>query len=56
MTSEIDLAAFNGAVHPTSHPLVARFTATLPAGSVAVVEFGLTTKYGRTTAPVPARP
>lgn len=43
-------------IHPTSHPLVAHFTATLPANSEAVVEFGLTTKYGRSTAPVPAPP
>ena len=45
---------FSGSVHPTGHPLVARFTGTIPADSQVVVEFGLTTKYGRSTAPVAA--
>jgi arylsulfate sulfotransferase len=45
---------FKGSVHPTGHPLVARFTGTIPADSQVVVEFGLTTKYGRETSPVAA--
>ena len=49
-------ADFGASVHPTSHPLVALFTATLPAGSEVAVEFGLTAGAGRSTSAVPAPP
>lgn len=41
-------------ISPTSHPLVAKYTITLVKGVKVTVEFGLTTAYGRATAPVPA--
>jgi arylsulfate sulfotransferase len=43
-------------VTPTSHPLVAKFTITIPAKSAVVVEFGPDTNYGWNTSPVPAPP
>jgi len=47
----VDLSA---SVHPTSHPLVASYTITIPADTQVTVEFGTTTLYGRSTSPVPA--
>jgi arylsulfate sulfotransferase len=41
-------------ISPTSHPLVARYAITLVKGARVTVEFGPTTAYGRSTAPVPA--
>jgi len=43
-------------ISPTSHPLVAKYTITLVKGVKVTVQFGLTTAYGRSTAPVPSPP
>jgi hypothetical protein len=43
-------------ISPTSHPLVAKYTITLVKGARITVDFGPTTAYGRSTAPVPAPP
>ncbi|MDQ5871282.1 MAG: aryl-sulfate sulfotransferase [Acidobacteriota bacterium] len=43
-------------ISPTSHPLVARYAIGLVVGAKITVEFGKTTKYGRSTNPVPAPP
>jgi arylsulfate sulfotransferase len=56
MSTEPQLANLSASVHPTSHPLVALCTITLPANTEVAVEFGLTTQLGRTTSPVPAPP
>jgi hypothetical protein len=56
MSSATDLDAVSASVHPTTHPLVASCTITLPADTQVTVEFGTTTQYGRSTAPVPAPP
>ena len=56
MSTEPETADFSGSVHPTSHPLVALCTITLPADTEVTVEFGLTTQYGRSTSAVPAPP
>ncbi len=56
MSDETYSVDFSGSVHPTSHPLVALCTITLPADTEVTVEFGLTTQYGRSTSPVPAPP
>jgi hypothetical protein len=52
-TESADLFA---TISPTSHPLVAEYTITLVKGARITIEFGPTTAYGRSTAPVPAPP
>lgn len=47
-------AALFASISPTSHPLVASYAMTLVKGATLTVEFGPTTAYGRSTAPVPA--
>jgi arylsulfate sulfotransferase len=56
MASELQPGDFSASVSPTSHPLVASCTITLPADTTVTVEFGTTTQYGRSTSPVPAPP
>jgi hypothetical protein len=56
MASELQPTDFSASVHPTTHPLVARCSITLPADTQVAVEFGTTTRYGRSTSPVPAPP
>ncbi|HMA16986.1 MAG TPA: hypothetical protein VKS03_00970, partial [Thermoanaerobaculia bacterium] len=46
--------ALFASISPTSHPLVASYAMTLVKGATLTVEFGPTTAYGRSTAPVPA--
>jgi len=48
--------SFSSSVSPTSHPLVANFTITIPAQTQVTVNFGTDTSYGRSTAPVKAPP
>jgi hypothetical protein len=43
-------------ISPTSHPLVASYALNAPVNSTVAIEFGPTTAYGRSTAPVPAPP
>lgn len=45
---------FQSSVTPTSHPLVANYTLTIPDGSQVSVEFGLDTSYGLLTWQIPA--
>jgi hypothetical protein len=56
MATEPEAAELFPSISPTSHPLVAKYTITLVKGVKVTVQFGLTTAYGRSTAPVPSPP
>jgi hypothetical protein len=56
MASEPETGYSFPSISPTTHPLVAKYTITLVKGVKVTVQFGLTTDYGRSTAPVPSPP
>jgi arylsulfate sulfotransferase len=56
MSSTSDPGALLVTISPTSHPLVASYALNAPVGCTVTVQFGLTTAYGRSTAPVPSPP
>jgi arylsulfate sulfotransferase len=49
MAPALSSGDFNSTVSPTNHPLVARYTITVPDGSRVSIQFGLTTAYGTST-------
>jgi hypothetical protein len=56
MASEPETGYSFPSIFPTTHPFVAKYTITLVKGVEVTVQFGLTTAYGRSTAPVPSPP
>jgi hypothetical protein len=56
MASEPETGYSFPSISPTTHPFVAKYTITLVKGVEVTVQFGLTTAYGRSTAPVPSPP
>ena len=54
MATSLPAPDFASSVTKTKHPLVAKFSIVVPTGTTVSVEFGLDTKYGRSTSAVPA--
>ena len=54
MATNLPASDFASSVTKTNHPLVAKFSIVVPTGTTVSVEFGLDTKYGRSTSAVPA--
>jgi hypothetical protein len=47
--TSLPVATFSSSVTQTINPLVANYTLTIPDGSQARIQFGLTTSYGTYT-------